>query len=110
MSRIQRLDRDGQFEYLPRIVVSTDFTSAQVARLRLTALAGGDTLGRQDLRIPVISARQEDVDWEVRDRQGTDRIDPGDFFRVDLRLGSTEPDLLPALSFYLSSLSEPPFG
>ena len=96
----------GAFETPPRIVVSTDFASAQVARLRLTALAGGDTLGRQDLRIPVISARQEDVDWEVRDGQGTDRIDPGDFFRVDLRLGSTAPDLLPALNFYLSSPSE----
>ena len=96
----------GAFETPPRIVVSTDFASAQVAQLRLTALAGGDTLGRQDLRIPVISARQEDVDWEVRDGQGTDRIDPGDFFHLDLRLGSTEPDLLRALSFYLSSPSE----
>ncbi len=96
----------GAFETPPRIVVSTDFASARVARLRLTALAGADTLGRQDLRIPVISARQVDVGWQVRDGQGTDRIDPGDFFHLDLRLGSTEPDLLWALSFYLSSPSE----
>ncbi len=96
----------GAFETPPRIVVSTDFASARVARLRLTALAGGDTLGGQVLEIPVISARQEGLQWQVRDGQGTDRIDPGDFFHLDLRLGSTEPDLLRALSFYLSSPSE----
>ena len=93
----------GVFETPPRIVVSGDFASARVAGLRLTALAGGDTLGGQVLEIPVISARQEGLQWQVRDWQGTDRIDPGGFFHLDLRLGSTEPDLLRALSFYLSS-------
>ncbi len=93
----------GVFETPPRIVVSGDFASARVAGLRLTALAGGDTLGGQVLEIPVISARQEGLQWQVRDWQGTDRVDPGDFFHLDLRLGSTEPDLLRALSFYLSS-------
>ena len=93
----------GTLETPPRIVVSVDFASARVARLRATVVAGGDTLGGQVLEIPVISARQQGLQWEVRDWQGTDRIDPGDFFHLDLRLPGTAPGLLPALTFHLSS-------
>ena len=96
----------GVLERPPRILVSGGFASWQMARLRLTALAGADTIGRQVLGIPVISARQEGLQWQVRDWQGTDRLDPGDLFLLDLRLASTAPDLLPALSFSLSSPSE----
>ena len=96
----------GVLERPPRILVSGGFASWQMARLRLTALAGADTIGRQVLGIPVISARQEGFQWQVRDWQGADRLDPGDLFLLDLRLASTAPDLLPALSFSLSSPSE----
>ncbi len=89
-----------------RIVVSGDFASSRVARLRLTAVAGDDTIGRRDLEIPVISARQEGLRWGVRDWQGTDRIDPGDFFRLDLRLPTTAPNLLSGLNFHLYSPSD----
>ncbi len=87
----------------PRARVSGGFSSSQVARLRLTVVDGADTIGRRDLEIPVISARQEGLQWQVRDWQGTDRIDPGDLFHLDLRLPATAPDLLPALSFHLAS-------
>ncbi len=89
----------------PRVLVAADFAGWQMARLRLTAVTGADTIGRQDLGIPVISARQEGIQWRVRDWQGTDRLDPGDLFRVDLLLPATAPDLLRALSFRLSSPS-----
>ena len=96
----------GVLQRPPRILVGEDFASSRIAGLRLTAVAGADTIGRQVLGIPVISARQEGLQWRVRDWQGTDRLDPGDLFRLDLRLDSTAPDLLPALSFSLSSPSE----
>ena len=96
----------GVFETPPRIVVSVDFASSRVARLRATVVAGGDTLGGQVLEIPVISARQEGLQWQVRDWQGTDRIDPGDLFHLDLRLQAKAPGLLSGLNFYLSSPSE----
>ena len=96
----------GVFETPPRIVVSGDFASSRVARLRATVVAGRDTIGRQVLEIPVISARQEGLLWEVRDWQGTDRLDPGDLFRLDLRLPATAPDLLPRLNFHLYSPSD----
>ena len=96
----------GVFETLPRIVVSADFASSRVARLRATVAAGGDTLGGQVLEIPVISARQEGLQWQARDWQGTDRLDPGDFFHLDLRLQAKAPGLLRALTFHLSSPGE----
>ena len=96
----------GVFETPPRIVVSGDFASSRVARLRATVAAGGDTLGRRDMQIPVVSARQEGLQWQVRDWQGTDRIDPGDLFHLDLRLQAKDPDLLQALNFHLTSPSE----
>ena len=96
----------GVFETPPRIVVSGDFASSRVARLRATVVAGGDTLGRHHMQIPVISARQEGLRWQVRDWQGTDRIDPGDLFHIDLRLPAKDPALLQALNFHLTSPSE----
>ena len=96
----------GVFETPPRVVVSGDFAASRVARLRATIVAGGDTLGGQVLEIPVISARQEDLQWQARDWQGADRIDPGDLFHLDLRLQAKAPGLLPALNFYLSSPGE----
>ena len=96
----------GVLERPPRVLVAEEFASSRIAGLRLTAVAGADTIGRQVLGIPVISARQEGVQWRVRDWQGTDRLDPGDLFRLDLRLESTAPELLPALRFSLSSPGE----
>ena len=96
----------GVLERPPRVLVADDFVSSQMAHMRLTAVAGGDTLGRQVLKIPVISARQEGIQWQVRDWQGSERLDPGDLFHLELRLASTVPELLPALSFDLSSASE----
>ena len=87
----------------PRLRASTDFSSSRVARLRLTAEAGGDTIGRHQLEIPLISARQEGLRWRLRDPGGTGGIDPGAFFHLDLELPSTAPALLSGLKWYLSS-------
>ena len=87
----------------PRLRASTDFTSHEVTRLRLIAEAGGDTIGRRDLEIPLISARQEGLRWRLRDPGGTGRIDPGAFFHLDLELAATAPALLSGLRWYLSS-------
>ena len=87
----------------PRLRASTGFSSSRVTRLRLTAEAGGDTIGRHQLEIPLISARQEGLQWRLRDPGGTGRIDPGAFFHVDLELASAAPELLAGLRWYLSS-------
>ena len=87
----------------PRLRASTDFSSHEVTRLRLIAEAGGDTIGRRDLEIPLISARQEGIRWRLRDPGGTGRIDPGAFFHLDLELAATAPALLSGLRWYLSS-------
>ena len=87
----------------PRLRASTDFSSSRVTRLRLTAEADGDTIGRHQLEVPLISARQEGLQWRLRDPGGTGRIDPGAFFHVDLELASVAPELLSALRWHLSS-------
>ena len=87
----------------PRLRASTDFSSSRVTRLRLTAEADGDTIGRHQLEIPLISARQEGLRWRLRDPGGTGGIDPGAFFHLDLELASTAPALLSGLKWYLSS-------
>ncbi len=87
----------------PRLRASTDFPSSRVARLRLTAEADGDTIGRHRLEVPLISARQEGLQWRLRDPDGTGRIDPGGFFHLDLELASAAPALLSGLRWYLSS-------
>ena len=87
----------------PRLRASTGFSSSRVTRLRLTAEAGGDTIGRHQLEVPLISARQEGLQWRLRDPGGTGRIDPGAFFHVDLELASAAPELLAGLRWYLSS-------
>ena len=87
----------------PRLRVSTDFTSSRVTRLRLTAEADGDTIGRHLLEVPLISARQEGLQWRLRDARGTGRIDPGGFFHLELELASAAPALLSGLRWYLTS-------